>query len=824
MPHHVTEYRRGMDASSLALSIANHLKYTLAKDTSSVTPHDRYWGIALAIRDRLIERWIETQRTYYRRDVKRVYYLSMEYLVGRLLSNSMINLGLEGELRRAAEDLGCSLEDIFEIEPDPGLGNAGLGRLAACILDSMATLQIPGVGYGLRYEFGIFRQEIRDGYQKEEPDSWLKLGNPWEISRPERAVRVQFGGQVESFQDEHGRIHRKWANTQDLVAMPYDTPIPGYRNNTVNNLRLWSACATELFDLEYFNSGNYIRAVERRIQSENVTKVLYPNDNQLAGQELRLKQEYFLVSASIQDILRRYKTARKTLDGLPDKVAIQMNDTHPALAVPELMRLLVDLEHLEWDHAWDMTVAMLGYTNHTLMPEAMERWPADLFSRLLPRHLEIIVEINRRFLREVVRRWPGDGDRFHRMSLFEEGTDRTIRMAHLAVVGSHSVNGVSKLHSSLLQDRVMHDFSELFPGRFNSKTNGVTQRRWLLKCNPPLASLITARIREEWVTDLDRLKRLVPAADDAAFRKEWRDVKRQNKKRLAEAIFQSVGVKVDPDSLFDCQVKRIHEYKRQLLNVLHVIDLYRWFREGAESTPRTVIFAGKAAPGYVMAKHIIKLIHSVAARVNGDSSIGNRLKVVFLPDYGVSLAELIIPAADLSEQISTAGTEASGTGNMKLALNGAVTIGTYDGANIEILEEVGEENFFLFGLRADEIEAVRQTGYEPARVVESNPRLRAALDLMGGGFFSSDDPSRFKPIIDNLLGYDPFMIVKDFSSFVEAQDRVGKAYRDTEQWTRMSILNCAGMGRFSSDRTVREYARDIWGSTSVPINLEVVTS
>ncbi len=814
------DFHKGMDKKSLQRSILNHLRYTLAKGEQDATPHDRYLSIAYAVRDRLIERWIQTQQEYYRKDVKRVYYLSMEYLPGRALGNAIMNLRLDDEFSRALDEIAWKLEDFRDLEPDPGLGNGGLGRLAACMLDSMATLQLPAVGYGLRYEFGIFRQSIQEGNQVEEPDPWLRRGHPWELERPENAYRVKFYGKVEVDSAEEGSGRGRWVDTEEVLAVPFDTPIPGYGNNTVNNMRLWSAKATSDFDLEYFHHADYVRAVEKQALSENITKVLYPPDRKPAGRELRLKQQYFLVSASLQDILRRYRTNNDTLENLPKKVSIQLNETHPSLAIPELMRILVDDEGIEWDRAWEMTQAIFGYTNHTLLPEAWETWAVERMEKLLPRHFQIILEINSRFLRQIADRHPGDSDRLHRMSLVQEGEEKRIRMANLAMIGSHSVNGVSELHTKLLKERVANDFHEFFPGRFNNKTNGITPRRWLLKCNPDLSGLITDRIGDAWKTDLFLLEKIRDFAEDAEFGVAWRAAKKANKERLSIYSRRTTGIDIDPESMLDCLVKRFHEYKRQHLKLLHVIDLYLRIQDdpGAEIFPRTVLFGGKAAPDYTMAKRIIRLINDVAKVVNADERMKGRLNVLFLPDYRVSLAERIIPAADLSEQISTAGREASGTGNMKFALNGALTIGTLDGANIEICNAVGKENMFLFGLTSDEVTDARE-GYDPRTLVEGNPRLKRILDLIGGGFFRPDEPGCYTPLLDSILGNDEYMVLKDFDSYMDAQELAERIYRDPDTWTRMSIRNVAAMGRFSSDRTVSEYAKEIWGVSATPIRI-----
>ncbi|MBN2049587.1 MAG: glycogen/starch/alpha-glucan phosphorylase [Spirochaetales bacterium] len=811
---------KGMDAEALKNSLVNHLEYSQAKDEYSATRLDYFNSLALTVRDRLFERWIDTQQTYYKKPCKRVYYLSLEFLMGRALDNSMINLGLREETEKALDDLGLHLEDLVEQEYDAGLGNGGLGRLAACFLDSMATMALPAYGYGIRYEYGIFFQHIRDGAQVETPDPWLRYGNPWEIPRPEYLYPVHFYGRLQNKDDGTGGV--EWVDTQDVMAMAYDTPIPGYRNDTVNNLRLWSAKATRDFELGYFNHGDYERAVGDKVATETISKVLYPNDNVFEGRELRLKQEYFFVAATMRDIIRRFKkVGGKKYTTLPDKVAVQLNDTHPAVAIPELMRILVDEEGLAWDTAWDVTVKTFAYTNHTVLPEALETWPVDLFGRVLPRHLQIIYDINYNFLQEVEKLYPGDTERLRRMSLIGEEGGKTVRMANLAVVGSHSVNGVSALHSDIIKRDLFRDFYQLWPGRFNNKTNGITPRRWLKSCNPALADLITRHIGEDWIIDLDELKKLIPLAEDPAFREQWRRVKLANKERLASYILKSNNLRVEPHSLFDCQVKRIHEYKRQLLNVLHVIALYNRLKDAPASGDRggrTVIFAGKAAPGYYAAKLIIRLINAVAEVVNNDGHTRGALKVVFLANYNVSLAEKLIPAADLSEQISTAGTEASGTGNMKFALNGALTIGTLDGANVEILEEVGQDNIFIFGLKTEEVEATWRGGYDPWQYYHSDGELKWVLDMISQGYFSPEDPGMFRRLTDSLLHHgDPYRLLADFRSYVDTQDAAATLYRDQEAWTRKSILNVAAMGKFSSDRTIGEYASEIWKVKPVKI-------
>jgi starch phosphorylase len=810
-----------MDVESLKESFVHNLEFALAKDEFSATDRDKFNSLALTVRDRLVERWIETQQNYYRQKCKRVYYLSLEFLIGRALGNAVINLGLERNVEQAMRELGTSLEELQELEHDAGLGNGGLGRLAACFLDSMATLALPAYGYGIRYEYGIFFQRIRAGAQIETPDNWLRHGNPWEVERPEHLYPVHFYGRVSQSEDEKGRKVFDWVDTQTVMAMAYDTPVPGYCNGTVNNMRLWAAKSTREFDLDYFNHGDYELAVSDKDRSETISKVLYPNDNVFEGRELRLKQEYFFVAATLHDIIRRYK--KGGFDGFrsfPDQVAVQLNDTHPAVAILELMRILVDKEGLDWEVAWGITVKTFGYTNHTILPEALEKWPVSLFGRVLPRHLQIAFEINRRHLEAVSLRWPGDEQRLRRMSLFEEEGEKKLRMSHLAVVGSHSLNGVSALHTQILKERLFRDFFELWPRRFNNKTNGITQRRWLKLCNPGLSALITEHIGSGWITDLEQLIKLVPLAESSEFRRAWREVKMRNKEALSRTIHRLTGIAVDPASLFDCQVKRIHEYKRQLLNVLHVLHLFRRLKTdpNCRILPRTVIFAGKAAPGYAMAKLIIRLIHAVADVVNDDSEVAGRLKVVFVPNYGVSLAERIVPAADLSEQIATAGTEASGTGNMKLALNGALTIGPLDGANVEIREAVGAENFFLFGLSTEEIAERRKNGYDPRAISRATPQLKEILDVIASGALSPEEPGRFAPLLHALLDEgDQYMLLADFPAYVESQQRVEATYRAEETWTRMSILNVAHMGQFSSDNTVRAYAEEIWGAKSAPV-------
>ncbi len=818
-----TNELQGRDVESIKKSFVNHMEYSLGKDEYAATVQDCYTSLALLTRDRLIERWIETQQSYYKKDAKRVYYLSLEFLIGRTLGNSLVNLDLYGNASQAVKELGYELEELREKEWDAGLGNGGLGRLAACFLDSLATLEIPAVGYGIRYEYGIFFQSIKDGYQIETPDNWLRLGNIWEFPRPEFLYPVSFYGKVEQYTDEKNRLRFRWVDTETIMAMAYDTPVPGYKNNTVNNLRLWSAKASREFDLNYFNDGDYIQAVSEKSRSENITKVLYPNDNVFEGKELRLKQEYFFVTATVQDIVRRFKKTHDSFDIFPDKVAIQLNDTHPAIAIPELMRILLDIEKLDWEKAWDITVNTCGYTNHTVMPEALEKWPVNLFEKVLPRHMQIIFEINRRFLEGVAEKYPGNDALLGELSIIEEGVDKKVRMANLAIIGSHSVNGVAALHTEILKKDVFNNFYVNWPEKFNNKTNGITQRRWLKLCNPGLSSLINETIGEGWTKDLFQLKKLIPYTGDPQFRDKWMSIKLENKKFLAGYILSHNNMVVNTESIFDIQVKRIHEYKRQLLNALNVITMYNRILDNpsGDHVPRTVIFAGKSAPGYYMAKLIIKLINSIADKVNNDIKAKDLLKVLFLRNYAVSNAEKIIPAADLSEQISTAGLEASGTGNMKFALNGALTIGTLDGANVEIREEVGDENIFIFGLDAAGVESLRKNGYNPFYYYNNNPDLKLAIDQIQNGFYSPSHPDLFRPLVDSLLHQgDRYMLFADYDSYVKTQLHVDKVFKDSDKWARMSIMNTACMGKFSADRTIAEYARDVWNAGSVPIKIK----
>lgn len=814
-------FKKGMDVKSIQLSFANHLEYSLSKDQYTATARDMYQALALTTRDRMVERWIRTQQMYHDLNVKRIYYLSAEYLLGRVLINNLINLEMYEETRGAMESLNIDLEELSEKEPDMGLGNGGLGRLAACFLDSMATAELPAHGYGIRYEFGIFDQEIRNLGQVELPENWLKHGNSWEVARPEYSFTVHFGGRVEQIYLPDGRLKTEWVDTNDVIGIAYDMPINGYANNTVNTLRLWSARASKEFDLKYFQGGDYLKAVEEKNISENISKVLYPNDQIYAGRELRLKQQYFFVSCSIQDIVRRYLADHDTFEDFPNKVSIQMNDTHPSLAIAELMRILLDEHAMNWEHAMDITLRTCAYTNHTLLSEALEKWPVKMFETLLPRPLLIIYEINRQLMRDASVRFMGAPDRLGRMSIIEEGPEKRIRMAHLAIVGSHSVNGVAELHSKLLRDMVFQDFDQMYPGRFNNKTNGITPRRWLLAANPDLAELITARIGYKWIKDLEQLRDIEPLKEDQEFRDAWKAVKQQNKERLARIAKKLTGVAVDPNSIFDVQVKRIHEYKRQMLNILHVICCWLMMKQDPEFDmhPRTFIFGGKAAPGYFTAKLTIRLICHVAEMLNRDSSTNDRLKVLFLPNYRVSLAEKIFPAADVSEQISTAGYEASGTSNMKFALNGAMTIGTLDGANIEIMEEVGADNIFIFGLTAEEVAAI-MPAYNPRDYYHSNPTLKKAIDMIREGFFNPEEPELFHPLVDLLLNDDRYLVLAEFEAYCRTQMQVGELYRDQETWIRKTICNVARMGKFSSDRTIWEYNRDIWHAEPLTISKE----
>ncbi|XP_060941873.1 glycogen phosphorylase, muscle form-like [Limanda limanda] len=804
------------NVTELKQNFNRHLHFTLVKDRNVATRRDYYFALAHTVREHLVGKWIRTQQHYYEKDPKRVYYISLEFYMGRTLQNTMVNLALENACDEATYQLGLDMEELEDMEEDAGLGNGGLGRLAACFLDSMASLGLAGYGYGIRYEFGIFNQKIVDGWQVEEADDWLRYGNPWEKARPEYMRPVHYYGRT-----EHHPDGIKWVDTQVVLALPYDTPIPGYRNNCVNTMRLWSAKAPCEFNLKSFNVGGYIQAVLDRNLAENISRVLYPNDNFFEGKELRLKQEYFVVSATLQDIIRRFKVSkfgsrevvRTDFNKLPDKVAIQLNDTHPAMAIPELMRVLVDEEKLAWEMAWDICVRTCAYTNHTVLPEALERWPVDLFENLLPRHLEIVYEINRRHLERVAAKYPGDNGRLSRMSLIEEGGQKRINMAHLCIVGSHAVNGVAQIHSDILKATIFKDFFEMEPEKFQNKTNGITPRRWLVMCNPGLAEVIAERIGEDFIRDLDQLQGLRQYVNDEAFIRDVAKVKQENKLKFAVHLEEHYKVKINPNSMFDIQVKRIHEYKRQLLNCLHIICYYNRIKKepNKQWTPRTVMIGGKAAPGYHTAKMIIRLITAIGEVVNNDPVVGDRLKVIFLENYRVTLAERAVPAADLSEQISTAGTEASGTGNMKFMLNGALTIGTMDGANVEMAEEAGEDNIFIFGMRVDDVDALDKKGYNAEEYYNRLPELKQSIDQIAGGFFSPKQPDLFKEIVHMLMHNDRYKCFADYEEYIKCQERVNALYKNPKEWTKKVIHNIAGSGKFSSDRTIAQYAREIWG-------------
>lgn len=802
---------------SLKNQIAEHLEFRLVKDRVTVTLEDTYRALSLSVRDRMIRNWLRTQNQYYKNDVKRVYYLSMEFLMGRLLGNAITNLGFQEECAEILDEMGYDLSAIIEVEHDMGLGNGGLGRLAACFLDSMATLELPAFGYGIRYEYGIFEQDIINGYQVEKPDNWLHFGSPWEIIRPEYTYKIKFYGNVESFSDSSGKKTFKWNNTRDVLAIAYDVPIPGYNNHTCNNLRLWEAKATHDFDFSSFNEGDYIKAVENKYETENISKVLYPNDNTVAGKELRLKQQYFFVSASLQDIIRRYKVNHYNFTRFAEKNTIQLNDTHPAIAIPELMRILLDDEGLNWDEAWDITSNTFAYTNHTVLSEALERWSVSLFEKLLPRHLQIIYEINSRLLNKIRMQYHNDVERIRRMSIIEESSEKKIRMANLSILGSFSVNGVAELHTHILKEKVFPEFYQWQPEKFNNKTNGITQRRWLKKANPNLSDVITKRIGDKWISDLYELKKIEQYSEDPKFINEWYSAKSVNKQRLIDYIERYYFIKLNPNSIFDSQIKRFHEYKRQLLNIIHIVALYNRIKDNpeAEFVPRTKIFSGKAAPGYFMAKIIIKLIHSIADTINNDPQIGDKLKVIFIKNYSVTLAEMIIPASDLSEQTSTAGYEASGTGNMKFQLNGALTIGTLDGANIEMLEEMGAENMYIFGHTAEEVANMHRNGYNPYFYYEKNEELKKAVDLIKSNYFNVLEPGIFDELINNLLYKgDIYCVLADFESYNNSHDFAAREYLDQNLWMKKSILNVARSGKFSSDRTIKQYADEIWKISS----------
>ena len=812
------DVRRGMDVADFRQAVLDHLFFTQARPVELATRNDWYMALSCAVRDRMLDDWIASLRHLHNRGLKIVSYLSAEFLMGPHLGNNLVNLGIMETARNVAADLGQDLDDLLRQEEEPGLGNGGLGRLAACYLDSLATLRIPAIGYGIRYEFGIFDQEIRDGWQVETTDKWLRMGNPWEICRPEVAYKVKLGGYTEYFSDESGYLRVRWVPYKVIKGIAYDTPVAGYRSGVTDLLRLWKSEAVESFDFQAFNVGDYYKAVDEKVISETISKVLYPNDEPQIGKQLRLAQQYFFVTCSLQDMIRIHLLREESLDTFPRSFAVQLNDTHPSIAVVELMRLLVDEHLLDWDAAWEITRSTFAYTNHTLLPEALEKWPLSLFAGLLPRHLEIIYEINRRFLDEVRRAHPGDDHLAARLSIIDEKGERYVRMAHLACVGSHTINGVAELHSELLKQTVLRDFHELYPERFRNVTNGVTPRRWMVLGNPGLTRLITERIGNGWVTRPEELRRLEDFAADPAFRKLWQEVKIQNKCFLSAVIRERTGTVVDPASLFDILVKRIHEYKRQHLKALHIITLYNRIKRNPKTdiTPRTFIFGGKAAPGYYLAKLIIKLITSIGEVVNNDPDVKGRLRVVFFPDFNVTNGQMIYPAADLSEQISTAGKEASGTGNMKFSLNGALTIGTLDGANVEIREEVGEDNFFLFGLTAGEVYELKSRGYNPRTRYEGNPQLREAIDQIAGGSFSHGDSSLFRPLVEQLLNRDEYLVLADYQAYIDCQDRAGALFRDRNKWTEMSILNVARMGKFSSDRAIREYSENIWHAPAIP--------
>jgi starch phosphorylase len=814
-------HRTALTVEALARSFLDNLLFVQGRSLERATVNDLYMALAHTVRDRLVERWISTVTNYQAQDVRVVCYLSAEFLTGPHLANNLINLGIYDETEQAMRQLGLDLNTLVEQEEEPGLGNGGLGRLASCFMDSLATLDIPAIGYGIRYEYGIFDQQIRDGWQVESTDKWLRLGNPWALERPEDAFEVKLGGRTETQSDSTGRAHVTWIPQKVVRGIPHDTPILGYRTNTANTMRLWSAQAVESFDFGTFNNGDFVGAVADKVSSENISKILYPNDDGLQGKQLRLAQQFFFVSCSLQHILRIQLTQKRPLAELHRNFSIQMNDTHPAIAVAELMRLLVDEHSLEWDVAWHVTQNCLSYTNHTLLPEALEQWPRSLFASLLPRHLEIIVEINRRHLESVRAKFPGDEERVRRLSLVNENNGGFVRMAHLAALGSHAINGVAELHTELLKTNVLRDFYDLTPQKFSNKTNGVTPRRWMVLSNPRLTKLLNARLGSGWIRDLDKLRRLEPMVEDAELRTEWRAIRQHNKLQLAAYIHERLGIAIDPESMFDVLVKRLHEYKRQHLQILHILTLYKRIQRDPDRmvVPRTFLFGGKAAPGYRMAKLIIKLIHSVGEAINSDPLVRGRLKVVFLPDYSVKLGQRVYPAADLSEQISLAGKEASGTGNMKFAMNGAITIGTLDGANIEIREEVGAENFFLFGLTAAEVQQRKATGYNPRTFYDANPSLKEAIDALASGEFSHGDRGLFEPLVQSLLGSDDYLLLADYQSYIDCQERVSAAYTIKDEWTRMSILNVARIGKFSSDRSIRDYCADIWKTWPVKIQV-----
>jgi starch phosphorylase len=805
---------------SLSNQFAEHLEFTLVKDKNTATGADAYTALSLAVRDRMVRSWLRTQKTYHDKDVKRVYYLSLEYLMGRILGNALINLDYYNECREILDRDGYDLEEIMEHEHDMGLGNGGLGRLAACYLDSMATLQLPAFGYGIRYEYGIFEQDIEHGYQVERADNWLRDGNPWDLLRRSLTYKVQFYGKTESYDKGNGELGFKWVDTENVYALAYDVPVPGYKNQTVNNLRLWQAKAAIDFEFSDFNKGNYVESVAKKNDSETISKVLYPNDTYVEGKFLRLKQQYFFVSATLQDIIRKYKIAHKTFDKFSDRTSIQLNDTHPVVAIPELMRILIDDENHSWDEAWNITSKTFAYTNHTVVPEALEEWSEQIFGELLPRHLQIIYEINRRFLEDVKANYSKDQDILDKLSIISVGKDKRVRMANLAIVGSFAVNGVAALHTSILKKRIFPDFNKIFPKKFINVTNGITPRRWLVTANPLLTQLISEKIGQDWIKDLAQIKKIEKFVKAKDFIDNWQRVKLNNKQILIEYIEKEHNIKVNPDSMFDVQIKRFHEYKRQLLNVFHIITHYNRIKKNPKikMVPRTIIFGGKAAPAYHAAKMVIKLINSVADVVNNDPDVGDKLKVVFLKNYSVTLAEKIIPASDLSEQISTAGLEASGTGNMKFALNGALTIGTMDGANVEIREEVGDDNIFIFGLLADEVVKLKSNGYNPRTYYEKNAELKKVVDMIATNFFNPKEFGIFDDMIRGLMNVDYYCLFADYKSYIEAQEKVAELYKNKEEWTKKSIYNVARVSKFSSDRSVQEYADKIWKVKPVRVN------
>jgi starch phosphorylase len=818
----VEDDRTGLSVETLRRAFADNLYYIQGKWPEVASINDFYLALAYTVRDRMMQRWLNTSRNYLRPEVRIVTYLSAEFLLGPHLGRNLINLGIEAPVKQAVQESGLDFDEISAQEEEPGLGNGGLGRLAACYMESMASLQIPAIGYGIRYEFGIFDQQIRDGWQVESTDKWLQYGNPWEIAHPESAVTVGFGGHTEGYVDSDGRFRKRWLPAKQVKGIPYDTPIPGYRVNTVNTLRLWKAEAVESFDFQSFNVGNYYGAVNSKVTSENISKVLYPNDEQIEGKQLRLEQQFFFVSCALQDMIRIHLGSGRKLSTFHEKFTAQLNDTHPAVGVAELMRLLVDDHGMGWDEAWNVTRRTFAYTNHTLLPEALEKWSVSLFGGMLPRHLEIIYEINQHFMDQVRIQYLNDPIKLSSLSLIDESGHRYVRMANLASLGSYAINGVAALHTELVKQTILKNFHELFPGKIHNVTNGVTPRRWIALANPRLAALYTEKVGDGWLQDMDQLRQLEGYADDPGFREYWRQIKHDIKQDLAAYIGQHTGITVNPNSMFDVQVKRIHEYKRQHLNVLHIITLYERIKQNPslEVTPRTFIFGGKAAPGYFMAKLMIKFITAVGDVINNDPTIGDRIKVVFLPDYNVTFGQRVYPAADLSEQISTAGKEASGTGNMKFSMNGALTIGTLDGANVEIRELVGDENFFLFGLTADQVHDLKAHGYNPWDYYHGNPRLKETIDLVNSGFFAKGDGGLFKPLTDNLLHGDPYLLLADYQSYMDAQDRADAVYQAPETWSRMSIINAVRMGKFSSDRSIRDYCRQIWQVEPVPIELK----